>query len=69
MHDVGWLKQSLLEAREETRRLPEWVRQLISAREAYYGPRDSRGMTADAGATKAAERAKTSEAGNPMSDS
>jgi hypothetical protein len=43
MNEVGWLKQSLLDAREETKRLPEWVRQVMNAREEYYGPRNSRG--------------------------
>ena len=37
--EAGWLERSLRDAREEAGRLPEWARQVISARDAYYGPR------------------------------
>ena len=65
MNEVGCLKQSLLEAREETRRLPEWVKQLITAREAYYGPRDSKGPRGDAVITEAAKQADSADVGSP----
>jgi hypothetical protein len=52
MNEVGWLKQSLLDAREETKRLPEWVKQVINAREAYYGPRNSRGERPEANSSE-----------------
>jgi hypothetical protein len=38
MTDVGWLKQSLAEAKQEAERIPVWAKQILDAREAYHGP-------------------------------
>jgi hypothetical protein len=38
MREVGWLKQSLLEARRETADLPEWAREMLRTWDAHYGP-------------------------------
>jgi hypothetical protein len=40
--EAGWLEQSLREAAEEAKRIPEWARQVLDAHEAYYGPQRSR---------------------------
>jgi len=41
MKEVGWLKQSLLEARRETEGVPEWAREMLRAWNAHYGPGSS----------------------------
>jgi hypothetical protein len=40
--ETGWLKQSLREATEAAKQIPEWARQVLDAQEAYYGPQSSR---------------------------
>ena len=40
--EAGWLKQSLREASEAAKQIPEWARQVLDAREASYGPQASR---------------------------
>ena len=38
MKEVGWLKQSLLEARRETEDVPAWAREMLRTWDAHYGP-------------------------------
>ena len=40
--EAGWLKQSLREASEAAKQIPEWARQVLDAHEASYGPQASR---------------------------
>lgn len=39
MNGIGWLKQSLLDARAEMDRMPAWKRELMAAREALLRPK------------------------------
>jgi len=40
--EAGWLKQSLREASEAAKQIPEWAREVLDAHEASYGPQASR---------------------------
>jgi hypothetical protein len=62
MKDVGWLKQSLLEARRETEGVPEWAREMLRAWDAHYGPgTTSTGRTTPQQAAGAQQRDTTGE--------
>jgi hypothetical protein len=61
--EAGWLKQSLREAAEGTKRIPEWARQMLDAHEAYYGPQSSRLNREQAARTQQPRESDASESG------